>query len=43
MLDGDLRWLLTAPQLRAYLDARGVAMCADVPAAAIWRGFDLYD
>ena len=41
--DGEARWLLTEPQLRAYLDERGVQMAGDVPIAARWRGTALYD
>jgi len=39
----QLVWLLTEPQLRAYLDERGVVMRSDVPANGQWRGKPLYD
>ena len=40
---GKLRWLLTEPQLRAYLNERGVVMRSDVPANGRWRRKPLYD
>ena len=39
----ELCWLLTGPQLRAYLEGRGVTMRADIPASGQWRGQCLYD
>ena len=42
LMGEELCWLLTEPQLRAYLDERGVRMAGDVPIAARWRGTALY-
>jgi len=38
LMGEELRWLLTGPQLRAYLEGRGVTMRADIPATGEWRG-----
>ena len=38
-----LVWLLTEPQLRTYLDERGIIMRSYVPVAGQWRGKPRYD
>ena len=42
-VNGELRRLLTEPQLRAHLAEHGLEMRADVPVAAQWQGKPLYD